>query len=50
MDIRRIDDVDDISGEFINEEFSQYGMRKEIDLNYDEFCFVAEDDGNLIRE
>ena len=27
MDIRRINEVDDITGEFINEEFSQYGIR-----------------------
>ena len=48
MDIRRINEVDDITGEFINEEFSQYGMQNGIDLNYDEFCFVAEDDGKII--
>ena len=48
MDIRRINEVDDITGEFINKEFSQYGMQNGIDLNYDEFCFVAEDDGKII--
>lgn len=48
MDIRRINEVDDVTGEFINEEFSQYGIQNKVDLNYEEFCFVAEDDGKTI--
>ena len=40
MDIRRINEVDDVTGEFINEEFSQYGIQNKVDLNYEEFCFV----------
>ena len=29
MDIRRINEVDDVTGEFINEEFSQYGIQNQ---------------------
>ena len=47
MNIRRIIEVDNKVEEFINEEFSQYAIQKEIILNYDEFCFVAEDDGEI---
>ncbi|MBO4637054.1 MAG: GNAT family N-acetyltransferase [Clostridiales bacterium] len=48
MDFRRIDEVDESTGEFINREFSEYGIKNGIDLNYDEFCFVAEDAGKII--
>ena len=34
MDIRRIDDVDDITSEFIDEEFSQYDIQSVVFL----FC------------
>ena len=47
MNIRRIIEVDNKVEEFINEEFSQYAIQKGIILNYDEFCFVAEDDGEI---
>ena len=46
--IRRVDEVDDVIGEFLNKEFSEYGKKNEVALNYDEFCFVAEGaDGEL---
>jgi ribosomal protein S18 acetylase RimI-like enzyme len=48
MNIRRINEIDDKVGEFINEEFSQYAIQKEVKLNYEEFCFVAEDDGEIV--
>lgn len=48
MNIRRINEIDDNVGEFINEEFSQYAIQKEVELNYEEFCFVAEDDGEIV--
>jgi hypothetical protein len=43
MDIKRFDEVDDRLGEFINKEFSAYGEQNGVVLNYDEFCFAAED-------
>lgn len=47
MIIKRVEEVDDKTGEFINEEFSQYGIQNEVELNYEEFCFVAEDEGSI---
>lgn len=47
MIIKRVEEVDDKTGEFINEQFSQYGIQNEVELNYEEFCFVAEDEGNI---
>ena len=48
MDIKRFDEVDDRLGEFINKEFSAYGEQNGVVLNYDEFCFAAEEDGNIL--
>ena len=48
MNIKRFDEVNDMVGEFINREFSDYAIKNEITLNYDEFCFVAEDDDGSI--
>ena len=48
MDIKRFDEVADRLGEFINKEFSAYGEQNGVVLNYDEFCFAAEEDGNIL--
>ena len=48
MEIKRFDEVDDRLGEFINKEFSAYGEQNGVVLNYDEFCFAAEDDGKIL--
>ena len=48
MDIKRFDEVDNRLGEFINKEFSAYGEQNGVVLNYDEFCFAAEEDGNIL--
>ena len=48
MNIKRIEQIDDKTGEFINSEFSSYGAQNGVVLNYDEYCFTAEDNGNLI--
>lgn len=46
--IRRVEEIDDKIGEFINKEFTDYGHSQGVKLNYDEFCFISEDgDGNL---
>ena len=48
MIIKRAVEVDDRIGDFINKEFVCYGEQNDVVLNYDEFCFVAEDDdGNI---
>ena len=47
--IKRDDARYDAIGAFIHEGFSQYSIRNEVSLNYDEFCFVAENrDGKII--
>ena len=48
MNIRHLSEPDDAIGEFINKEFSDYGRQNEVSLNYDEFCFVAEEDGKIL--
>lgn len=34
--------------EFINREFSDYAIDCNVALNFDEFCFVAENDGKIV--
>ncbi|MBR4671155.1 MAG: GNAT family N-acetyltransferase [Butyrivibrio sp.] len=34
--------------EFVNKEFSGYATQCEVELNYEEFCFVAEDEGEIL--
>lgn len=48
MNIRYLDEANDVIGEFINREFSSYGKENKVALNYDSFCFVAEDDDGSI--
>ena len=48
MNIRYLSEADDVIGEFINREFSSYGEENKVALNYDSFCFVAEDDDGSI--
>lgn len=46
MEIKRVYENDEI-GEFINGEFTDYANECGVSLNYDEFCFVAEDNGKI---
>lgn len=46
MIIKRVSENDKIS-DFINDEFTNYSTDCEVELNYEDFCFVAEDDGNI---
>ena len=49
MIIKRIDETDDRTDEFINEAFTDYAVKNEVKLNYEEYCFTAEDDdGDII--
>ena len=48
MEIKSIDEINDTLGEFINKEFSSYAIQNDVTLNYDKFCFVAEEDGNIL--
>ena len=46
MEIKRIEENDRI-GEFLNFAFSEYAADCDVALNFEEFCFVAEDDGKI---
>ena len=49
MNIRRTDEIDDRTGEFINKAFTDYAISRAVELNFDEYCIVAEnDDGQVI--
>ncbi len=47
MEIKQVK-VDNRIDEFINNEFSGYATQCEVALNYEEFCFAAEDEGEII--
>ena len=49
MNIKRINEEDSRIGSFLNEEFLSYAEQNRVDLNYNEFCFIAEsDDGEIL--
>ncbi|MCR5634064.1 MAG: GNAT family N-acetyltransferase [Lachnospiraceae bacterium] len=49
MIIRRIGEADDRAGDFINEAFTDYALTSGVELNYEEYCFVAENEsGELV--
>ena len=41
--IQNVEEINDEIGEFLNKEFTDYAVKCEVGLNFDEFCFVAED-------
>ena len=47
MEIKRVSE-DDRTGEFINTEFSDYAIDCGVALNYEEFCFAAEENGSIV--
>ncbi len=46
MEIKRVTEDERVS-EFINKEFSEYAIDCDVALNFEEFCFAAEDDGKI---
>ena len=46
--IRRVNEANEAIGEFINKGFTRYGEQNGVVLNYDEFCFAAEDHSGKI--
>ena len=48
IQVKRVDEINDSIGEFINREFTVFGQESGVELNYDEFCFVAEDGNGQI--
>ena len=51
MEIKRITETDDRAGRFINEAFTDFAIKSNVDLNFEEYCFAAEnDEGEIIEE
>lgn len=49
MEIKRIDENDERAGRFINEAFTDYALKSDVALNFEEYCFAAEnDEGEVI--
>ena len=49
MTIERIDIDNSEVGEFINRAFTDYAEKKDVSLNFEEYCFAAEsEDGRII--
>ena len=46
--IKRVEVDDPKAGEFINREFSDYASKNGVVLNYDDFCFIEEEDGKIL--
>ncbi len=46
--IRRVEDDEPLIGEFIGKEFADYAVQNGVELNYDDFCFVEEEDGKIL--
>lgn len=46
--IRRVEDDEPMIGEFIGKEFADYAVQNGVELNYDDFCFVEEEDGKIL--
>ena len=46
--VKRVNEMDELIGDFIHTQFVHYGDQNNVILNYDEFCFVAENSGGKI--
>ncbi len=47
--VKRVTETDEAIGSFIHNGFTRYGERNDVDLHYDDFCFVVESsDGAII--
>lgn len=48
MIIKKIDETNEKVGEFINKVFTDYAIKCCVELNFEEYCFVAEEDGEIV--
>ena len=48
MIIKKIDETNEKVGEFINKAFTDYAIKCCVELNFEEYCFVAEEDGEVV--
>ena len=47
MIIKKIDETNEKVGEFINKAFTDYAIKCCVELNFEEYCFVAEEGGEI---
>ena len=47
MIIRKAEETDEEIGEFLHEAFARYGEQNSVALNYEDFCYVAEEEGKI---
>lgn len=48
MIIKKNDEINDTVGMFINRGFTDYAVECCVYLNFEEYCFVAEEDGEIV--
>lgn len=48
MIIKRVNEINDAVDEFINKSFTDYAVKNDVALNFEEYCFSAEEDGEII--
>ena len=48
MIIKKIDETNEKVGEFISKAFTDYSIKCCVELNFEEYCFVAEEDGKIV--
>ena len=48
MIIKNVKETNDRIGEFLDQAFAEYALSNNVELNFDEFCFVAEEDGEIL--
>ena len=48
MIIKKNDEINDTVGMFINRGFTDYAVECCVDLNFEEYCFVAEENGEIV--
>lgn len=48
MIIKRVNETNDEAGEFINKSFTDYAEKNDVVLNFEEYCFAAEENGEII--
>ena len=47
--IKRVEEETEEIGEFLHEGFTRYGLQNDVELNYEDFCFSAENgEGRII--
>lgn len=48
MIIKNVKETNDKIGEFLDQAFADYALSNNVELNFDEFCFVDEEEGEIL--